>query len=59
MSLICFRDMVQIFTKKQNIMKVNGMLIKEVVGVVCIMLMVQFMRENGLMICEMGLECCG
>ena len=41
------RVMEQTFTHTMNIMKENGMQISEVAGEECILLMVQFMRENG------------
>lgn len=44
------------FIPIQNIMKVNGMLIREVVGVACTLVMGQSMKENGLMMRGTGRE---
>ena len=44
-----YRVMAPIFTQVKNIMKGNGILIREAAGVECTMLMVLFMKENGMM----------
>ena len=49
--------MEPIFTQTKNIMKANGMQIREVAGDECILPMVQFMKGNGMMINEMAREC--
>ena len=49
--------MEPISTQMKNIMRVNGMLIREVGGVECIMQMELFTRESGTMINEMDKAC--
>jgi hypothetical protein len=44
-------------SRKMNIMKENFMLIKEMVGDECFMQMDRLMKDNGLMINDMELEC--
>ena len=50
------RDQVHNFIQKKNFMKENGMLVKEVVGVVCIMRMDLCMKESGVKIKEVDKE---
>ena len=49
--------MEHIFTRKQNIMRVNGMQTSAVAGDECTMLMDRYMKENGTTTKEMGKEC--
>ena len=49
--------MAQTTTNQMNITKENGIKIKRAVGVECIMKIPAYMKENGLKIKEMVLEC--